>query len=185
MVANIFPAIREVIKEAKPKPEHYQRCLRCTGPRWQSRMEMIMYCIGYWLFFIAFPVFVFCKLLQAIFPYIILGYLLYYDELLNIDLFQLVMLFICIGLQFILFILGIMVCRIHWWLWHINPGHFGIYLAQQTTGEQFMASIQKWYIEINWIPIIQKYLDEIYGRDISDIIMDYYVSMDIESTITI
>ena len=105
--------------EAKPDEERIRNCLHCTSSHWENNALRWTYVIGYYLFFIAFPVFTLCKILQALFPYVILGYLLCNNELFNVDLFQMVMLFTFIGLQLLLLLLGISVFRIHWWLWHI------------------------------------------------------------------
>ena len=94
--AKFWPAILRVIKREKPKKADYQECCRCCEHSWRDHMDNCAYPILYWLMFIAFPVFTFCKILQALFPYIILGYLLYHQQLLNIDSFQLAMLFTCI-----------------------------------------------------------------------------------------
>ena len=74
--------------------------------------------------FVFGPILFIAKILQILFPWIIIGYLVYNDLLFTnkIDTFQLVMLSVHIGLQLIVFCLGIKVCRIHWWLFHIDPG---------------------------------------------------------------
>ena len=112
MYAKFFPDWWDEIKSHQPKKDDFRRCIKCTGYDWDDKIWNFWPVIGYYLFFIAFPVITICKILQGLFPYIILGYLLYNNELLNVDLFQLVMLFTFIGLQLILMILGISVCRI-------------------------------------------------------------------------
>ena len=144
-------------------------------------MEHFTYVCGYWLFFIAFPVFTFCKILQALFPYVILGYLLYYDELFYVDLYQLVMLFTCIGLQFVLLILGCIVFRIQYWLWHIKPGSGWINLDVDKPADTLLQPIQNYYESRVCIPVIEKYLKNIYGQDIGKIIMDYYQNIQIDT----
>ena len=117
--ANLFLDLWDEIKKGKPTKNDISDCRKCIGHDWEQKAWNCTYVIGYYLCFIALPVFTICKILQVLFPYVILGYLLYNDELLNVDLFQLVMLFTFIGLQLILVLLGISVCKIHWWLWHI------------------------------------------------------------------
>eukprot|EP01084_Bolivina_argentea_P089359 161248_1 len=73
--AKVFPEIWHIIKDIKPKRAEYDKCIHCTGRHWDDKFEDCIYPIAYWGFFIAFPVFFFCKVLQGIFPYVILGYL--------------------------------------------------------------------------------------------------------------
>ena len=136
--------------------------------------------MGYWILWLAIPVFTCCKILQAIFPYVILGYLLYNEELLNVDIFQLVMLFTYIFMQLVLLILGTCVCRVQYWLWLIEPGYHSVTLHRYTEAGSLMVYIQQWYTERVWIPQINKYLSKIYGNDIATVIMDYYENINIE-----
>eukprot|EP01083_Nonionella_stella_P054904 144893_1 len=177
--AKVFPGLWFTIKEQQPSQVDYDKCLHCTGGSWQSQFERIMFVIGYWLLFVFFPAFVFCKVLQAVFPYIILGYVLYHRQLMSVDLFQLVMLITYIGLQFVLLILGVMVCRIHWWLWHIYPGRSWLTLERRSV-QHLMQPIDRWYEAKAKIPTIRKCVMNLFGQDISQIIMDYYENIQLE-----
>ena len=157
--------------------------MKCDGDEWDDKMLACIRVIGYYLLFVAVPIFALCKILQGIFPYIILGYLLYNEELLNVDLFQLVMLFTFIGLQLILLVLGINVCRIHHALWHIYPGRNWIELKYDTDKNELLEKINEWYVSRIWIPFIQKYLDDLYGEDVARIIMDYYDNIKCENVV--
>ena len=159
--------------------EDYKQCLRCTHSYWEYQFEDIVWLTGYWLMFIAIPVFASCKILQAIFPYIILIYLLYHNQLFNVDLFQFVMLFVFIGLQFIVLILGIMVFRIQYWLWHVDAGQSWICLSYSDSkpSTAFLNVMQDWYESKAMIPVIEKYLKIGFGQDVAAIILDYYMNI--------
>ena len=101
---SFFPDLWYDFKAAQPNTDEFMNAIKCTSDNWDDKMWRCGWVLGYYLLFIAVPVFTLCKILQGLFPYIILGYLLYYDELLNVDLFQLVMLFTFIGLQLILLV---------------------------------------------------------------------------------
>eukprot|EP01083_Nonionella_stella_P070603 189006_1 len=184
--AKLFPGIWFEIKESRPSQADYRDCLCGRGGHhsWRQRFEDIVFVVGYWSFFIYFPVFVFCKGLQAVFPYIILGYLLYYGQFMNVHLFQLVMLITYIGLQFVWLGLGIMVCRIHWWLWHIYPGRNWLPLKEDVSVQKFIGPIDEWYEGKTRIPIIRKYVFNVFGLDIGHIIMDYYQNIKLEFVIS-
>merc|ERR1712176_1167434 len=74
--------------------------------------------------FVIAHLFVLSKLFQILFPYVIIAYLSneYVQNgmqwWIEIDMFQRCMLFIYIGLQCVLLILGVCVCKLHWYLWH-------------------------------------------------------------------
>ena len=181
--AKFFPDLWYNIKGAQPDAEDFMNAIKCTSNDWDDKMWKCAWVLGYYLLFIAIPIFTLCKIVQGLFPYIILGYLLYYDELLNVDLFQLVMLFTFIGLQLILLILGINVFRIHHALWHIYPGRYWIPLKSDTDKEELMKNINNWYLSRMWIPLIQDYLNNLYGEDVTRIIMDYYDNIECQSVL--
>ena len=171
--AKIFPRLWQDLKDSTPNKQEYHDCIKCfPGLSWVEKIDNCTAIIGYYIFYIIFPVFTFCKVLQAILPYVILGYLLYYQELFNVDLFQLAMLFTCIGLQFVLLVLGVMVCRTHWFLWHIYPGRNMLKL-NASVEDRSMEMIIECHRTWTWDPIIGKYLSELYGDDVSQLIMFY------------
>ena len=183
-IAKFWPGILAEIKEQRPKKSDYLECCSCCEYSWIDHADRCAYPIFYWLLLIGAPIFTFCKILQALFPYMILGYLLYHQQLLNIDLFQLAMLFTCIGLQFILLILSIMVFRLQYWLWHIYPGR-EVTLDIDKPANTLMVPINEWYTKREWIPCIQKLLSELYGEDVATLIMDYYQQIKLNSIQTI
>ena len=179
---KIYPAIIHGLKTDMPKCGDFEHALCCEETYWDSNFNNFVFTFGFWpVIIIAIPVFTLCKILQAVFPYIILGYLLYNGELFNVDLFQLVMLFTFIGLQVILFILTVIVMRIHFYLlWYIYPGNNYIYLKQDHSASSVLNAIDKWYTVRLWIPEIEKLLRNLYGEDIQTVIMDYYQSIELE-----
>ena len=118
------------------------------------------------------------KILQVFYPWIIVGYLGYNKLLFSneIDMFQLVMLAVYIGLQLILFFLGIKVFRIHWWLWHIVPGvlYNNWKLIDVADLER---EVNKYYNNICWYPQVEIIVVNVMGKDIAKIIMDYCKSI--------
>ena len=170
--ANVFPVLSKEIQEYAPRRSHIRDCISCNNGSWQHNIEICTMVIVYYGSFAAVPVFIGCKILQALFPYFILGHLLYHNELVNTDLFQLIMLFTYIGLQMVLFMLGIKVLRVIFWLWHIHPGKLWLKL-RQTNSDDVMEPIHNWYKRKTWEPMIRSYLSEMYGDDISNVIMDY------------
>ena len=132
--------------------------------------------------FIAFSAFIFwfipvlllSKLLQIAYPWIIVGYLAYHRLLFSdeIDLFQLVMLAIYIGLQLMVIFLGIHVMRIHWWLWHIEPGCSYTWWSG-ITNSALKNKMNGWYEQVCWYPQAEKIVLRVMGHDIGSIVMEY------------
>ena len=88
--AKIYPDIMYQIKSNRPDCEDFKDGLCCNETYWDQKFEHFVYALGYWpIIIIAIPVFTICKIVQAVFPYIILGYLSYHNHLFKIDLFQL------------------------------------------------------------------------------------------------
>ena len=92
------------------------------------------------------------------------------------DTFQLVMLATYIGLQIILVILGIYAIRINYWLWHVCPGSNYI----NPSSKRIATEATNWYEKIQWYPKVEKIIDNIYGPDITRIIIDYVRNIKIE-----
>ena len=57
---------------------------------------------------------------------------------------------------------------------NIQPGKRGVWLHNSRGKEQVMKDVVDWYELRMWIPIIKQYLCDLYGEDVSQIIMDYY-----------
>ena len=132
--------------------------------------------------FIFFPILLLSKVLQVLFPWIIVGYLAYFNLLFTnqINQFQMVMLGIYIFLQLLLFTLGIHVFRIHWWIWHIHPGRTSVYWYQ-VSEPRLMEEVHAFYDEMCWYPVITEMMLNHFGDDIGAIIMDYCQSFELES----
>eukprot|EP01083_Nonionella_stella_P220767 789499_1 len=137
------------------------------------------------IFFWIIPVLLISKILQIIFPWIIVIYLSWNQLLFSdtIDLFQMVMLGVCIGLHLVILLLGIHVLKIHWYLWHIQPGSGSAYW-----GNVNVASLKKhmheFYDNVCWYPQVETIVfDSFLGNDIGRIIMDYCKSMQLHETV--
>ena len=116
------------------------------------------------------------KIIQVMFPYFILGYLVYFDLLIGneIDSFQLVMLWIYIGLQLVVCLVGIKVFTIHKYLYHLDilvPKRWWCSLWTYQISQRRDA--HEWYDAICWYPEVVQIVFEVYGSDIGPIIMDY------------
>ena len=93
-----------------------------SGTRCSERIFCFLLFIVYSICaYIVVPTIVISKLLQIFYPWIILGYLLYFEIFFEIALFQMVMLMVYMGLQLILLCLAIRVLKINYWIWHIVP----------------------------------------------------------------
>ena len=131
--------------------------------------------------FIFGPIWLLSKLVQIIYPWIIVGYLLKNGLLFEgkIDIFQLVMLWIYIGLQLILLCLGVYVARTQFWLWHIEPGKTWTYWNVVKTGP-LMERANRFYDDVCWYPQVTQIVLNSFGGDIGNIIMDYCKNMELQ-----
>eukprot|EP01084_Bolivina_argentea_P268792 456645_1 len=185
-IANFLPQLWDNIRDEAPSKADYEDCLCCHGSDCVDKMEnWCEYVIFYWSIIILLPGFVIGKLFQCMFPYVIIGYLLYENHWNEIHLFQIVMLLTYIGLQIILFILGLMVFQTQYYLWHIQPGIDSVhlrtssYVKNKNTLNTFIDSAEKWYFDKTYVPLIHKFILEMYGNDIGNIIMDYFHNIEI------
>ena len=183
----------EIKKESEPKPEEKKRCwwirdicvelcknetkYRKKITRYGCNWEEIFFNAIEWMLFISMvfvfvPIWLLSKIVQILFPWIIVGYLVFSGLLISgeIDSFQIVMLGIYIGLQLLVIMLTIKVGRIHYILYHLNPPG-SVNLNVQT--ELLISRTNEYYDEICWYPPTEKILINVYGGDIAAIIIDY------------
>ena len=182
--AKIWAHICYEIKNGSPSKDDYADCLCCKGSSCGSQLDNIFeYVIIWWLIILFCPIFFVGKLFQVIFPYIIIIYLTYYQHWMDIDLFQLVMLLTYIVLQLILLIMGVNVMRIHWFLWHIQPGYNYINFDQTLiVNSNLLLKMDNFYEKRASIPFITKYILSLFGHDIGSIIMDYFHNINLISS---
>ena len=155
---NIFKVIWSDLPINTPDKFDYQDCLFCRGRDCMDKMDDICaYVMAFWLFVIVFPVFCVGKLLQILFPYIIVGFLIYWRKWEEIHLFQLMMLYIYILLQIMTFIFGAMVGKTQYIIWHIECGVSSVDLRSAKDTDH-IRNINEWYFEKTSLPIIEKYL---------------------------
>ena len=124
--------------------------------------------------FVFGPLLIISKIIQVFYPWMILIFLVSNGLLSDgkVDTFQLVMLLIYIGLQLCVLLLGIKVFRIHFWLYHLEPGKRRCNWYDLT--EQGVSmNANNWYQEVCWIPKVEIILINRFGNDIGQIIMDY------------
>merc|ERR1712154_461674 len=127
------------------------------------------------MMFVFGPLLVIGKIIQVLLPYSILGYLAHNNLIFSgkIDAFQMVMLWVYIGLQLIVLILGWKVLTIHKYLYHIDV------LFPKRRWQSFVPySAGEWYESIAWYPEVKAIVYRVYGSDIGPIIMDYCHSID-------
>ena len=126
------------------------------------------------VFFIFGPILMISKVVQILYPWIILGYLIYNDLLITneIHVFQLVMLGMYVLMQLVLFLLGWKVMRIHWWLWHVEPGQSSVYWPNLQK-DLMIRYTNEFYDDICWYPQVELIVFRVMGKDIGAIIMDY------------
>ena len=130
--------------------------------------------------FVFGPIWLLSKLVQIVYPWIIIGYLLK-NELLfgdEIDTFQLVMLAIYTGLQLLLLVLGGYIGRTQYLLWHIEPGCTWTCWSN-IKGDELIAGANKFYDDVYWYPQVTQIVLNSFGGDIGNIIMDYCKSFNI------
>ena len=175
---NVFRILWKDLKVHVPREDDYEYCICCQGRGMAFYLEDVCRdVVAFWAFIIVFPGFILSKLFQILFPYVIIGFLIYLSEWNKIDKFQLVMLFTYILLQLILFILTVMIWKIHHWLWHIQCGVTNIYW-NRSEDIDLIANFKEWYFAKASLPIVEKYILELYGPDIGKIIMGYVSSID-------
>ena len=129
---------------------------------------------------ILFPGFLISKLVQILYPWVILGYLLWFGLLDQVDVFQLFMLMVFIGLQLIVFGLGIYVMKINWWIWHIYPGS-NYCDWNGFKADKLMNKVGEWYEGIVWLPVIEEIVLKRFGADIGPIVIDYVKSIKLDA----
>eukprot|EP01083_Nonionella_stella_P233726 823201_1 len=127
------------------------------------------------LLFWVIPVLLLSKIVQILYPWMIVIYLgwnhLLFSE--SIDLFQLVMLFVSIGLQLIIILLGIHVMRIHWYLWHVEPGIEYLYW-RKINAVRLRKEVHSFYDNVCWYPQVEPIvMNSFLGSDIGRIVMEY------------
>ena len=144
-----------------------------------NKMEDIWYDIAILLFvFISMPIYGASRIFTIAYPYVLLFYILYYDLVSKLELFELSMLGIYIGLQLSIFVLGVFVFRIHLWLWHILPGEDKWQMRwDKINVKEFLSVTYKYYDEVQWLPFAKEIVIQRFGKDIGGIIVDYLKAM--------
>merc|ERR1711902_298813 len=163
-VSDIYIELRQTMKE------QYRAWINLGGNRWVMQGSWICVVLLI-LFFILFEIFF--KVFMLILPYIIIGNVQYYDDWDKIDSFQLTLLLTYIVLQCVVFIFGIIVFRIHWFIAHIQPQRLKIQLNDSKTSLFVMKQINKFYDPIFYPQRIQIIIFQIFGDDVGNIILDY------------
>ena len=156
----------------------YYNDKKCRGDYIDTFFNFTEFLIVASLLFVFGPILFISKILQILFPWIIVGYLGYYGLLFSneIDLFQMVMLAVYLGLQLLVLFLGIKVFIIQWWLWHIVPGANRLKLNHVGFMDLEVA-VTKYYDSVAWYPQVERIVLEVMGNDIGAIIMEYCKSI--------
>merc|ERR1711941_182271 len=115
-----------------------------------------------------------------VYPYVILGYLSYYDLWSEMALFELVMLGTYICLQVLILLLGIPIFRTHYFLWHILPGEWTNEWPSDLS--TFKEKMYKFYDSARWTPVIENMMTTQLGSDIGVIVMDYVDSIELDES---
>eukprot|EP01083_Nonionella_stella_P233727 823202_1 len=165
--ADLFHEMMSEIKRSKSR--------LCGGDAIDNFWHFIEFGTVASLFFWVVPVLLLSKIVQILYPWIIVIYLgwnhLLFSE--SIDLFQLVMLFVSIGLQLIIILLGIHVMRIHWYLWHVEPGIEYLYW-RKINAVRLRKEVHSFYDNVCWYPQVEPIvMNSFLGSDIGRIVMEY------------
>ena len=179
--ANLFKDILyEINQEWKDNKRRANRDQGCDDWLYHGG-KFIMFTVFVYVFL---PILLLSKLLQIVYPWIIVGYLSYNGLLFSdkIDVFQLVMLMIYIMLQLFVVFLGVHVMRIHWWLWHIEPGARP-WWGRANHAAKATTEMYKYYNDICWYPQVEEIVFRVIGNDIGLIIMDYCRSFQLNETV--
>ena len=169
--ANLFPGIWQWLEDTHK--ELYEDLEKDRNLDFENWMDVGLWVLFLFVIFIFSPIMIVAKLVQIIYPWIIVGYL-GYNKLLftnKIDSFQMVMLMIYIGLQLILVLLGIYVYRIHHLMWHFEIGNRADWW--QIKQEELLKSINEFYDKCAWFPAVEKIILNRFGGDIGNIIIMY------------
>ena len=125
-------------------------------------------------FFIGIPIWIISRLFKLVFPWFILGYIIYHDYWDTTDLFQLIMLFIYLLLNIILWILSVHVYKLYHSLWHITPDSYSKRsFKNQYNSYLIIKNINEYYNDCISIPVRLSILNNIFGSDIALIIHEY------------
>lgn len=179
-LANLFPDVYEEISEVWKEVKRDACTDHNCGEKFINICTFIAFAA---LLFWFIPVLFLSKLLQIAYPWIIVGYLGYYQLLFagEIHLFQMVMLMVYIGLQLMVLFLGIHVGRIQWYLWHCEPG--GSAYWHGSNANKLSQAINEWYESVCWYPIVRKIVLQAMGNDIGPIVMDYCKSFQLSDSL--
>merc|ERR1712228_111533 len=187
--ARIFPFLWKQIIEIEKSALSSIESIRSSATFNLRRKEYISHIFGFIAFnivtFFILPMFVISKIVQMLFPYIIIAYLSneYVQNgvvwWIEVDLFQIVMLFGYIGLQFILLVMGLFVCRLHWYLWHISPGSWSVDLSA-INQQKCIATASRFYEQVQSYPVVEEILISTFGPDIGGVVFYYFLHIEIE-----
>jgi len=169
-IAHILPSVVPVYFEILSEIQEILNFEWEWKDMFQQVLPRVLLIISLYTFI---PLYVLSRLLTVLFPFFIVVYLMYYDLLSNVTTLKLVMLFGYIGLQVMIFILGIFVFRIHWWLWHVMPGSYMVGYQCDPNPKSFEGRIRSAYISLQW-PVV-RILANAFGDDIGLLIFEYYV----------
>eukprot|EP01083_Nonionella_stella_P069108 184067_1 len=179
-IAELFPSLFEEIMD------EWKGMKRDLGSH-SDMVDTVGAVIGFFIFTLLFfwviPVLLLSKILQILYPWIIVIYLTWNNLLFTnqIDLFQMVMLTITIALQLVILFLGIPISRIHKYLWHIQPGTAHAQWKKVNV-DRLIHSTQKFYDDVCWYPQVELIVrNSFIGCDIANIILDYCKSFQLDN----
>eukprot|EP01083_Nonionella_stella_P014143 39791_1 len=131
---------------------------------------------GCFMLVAVFPLYVLSKVITVLYPLIIGVYIAIrvtcgYD-MMDMAMFQVIMLIIYASMLAILVVLGVITCQMLWPLWHIAPGDESI-IIQRFDIEKF----EKYYDKMMLVPFIENLANIKFGADVARIIMEYYAAI--------
>merc|ERR1712228_510162 len=142
-------------KELSHSIESHPRFRDCVG------------CLGVFALYCLFPLYLLSKVLTFSYPLIIVG-IVFVDGF-ELPMFQVIMLGIYVLMIIIVVIIGIPSLRLLYYLWHVAPGDEHIILLRID-----MDLAHENYDKMMLNLLIAKLLNKAFGKDIADVVMDYY-----------
>lgn len=117
------------------------------------------------------PLYIISRLFSAIYPILILAFVLHYKLWDSIAILQMLMLVVYLSLEFIVFVLFCMIFHVSYLQWHIMPGKRWL---QDNGASQISKYVKEYfYPHLMIIPIRNFLIEYHFGRDIGPIIISY------------
>lgn len=179
--ANIVSDFSRALKElpVEYKQEFFGTQPLCTN--FHHLHDFSFATLGMIFVFLTMPIYMVSRVVTIAYPYWIAIYLTRHGLWSEMQLFELVMLGSYIGLQIVIFVLGIFVYRMHKWLWHVAPGTMRWNMQWTDDTNAFLHRMYAFYDAVQWLPVVRTIVLRSFGPDIGPIVMIYVKAIQAEA----